>query len=172
MDHQPRELVQRSLGKFPEAARILRQRRQPSSSLYPQYDLYSVGVNYNGVPGALISQIGNKDLTWERTFTPRAESASTPTSSTTVCASTSTGTTRTPTTLSTQCPSPYLVGVTSIYRNIGKMRNRGIELTIGGEIIATRDWTWSLEANLTTNKTSSATSTSRKKPTAQWWSSP
>ena len=69
-------------------------------------------------------------------------------------------------------PVTYLVGVTSIYRNIGKMRNRGIELTIGGEIIATRDWTWSLEANLTTNKTSSATSTSRKKPTAQWWSSP
>ena len=62
-------------------------------------------------------------------------------------------------------------GRQSIYRNIGKMRNRGIELTIGGGS-SPRDWTWSLEANLTTNKTSSATSTSRKKPTAQWWSSP
>ena len=39
------------------------------TSLYPQYDLYSVGVKYDGAAGALISVIGNKDLTWERTFT-------------------------------------------------------------------------------------------------------
>lgn len=39
------------------------------SALYPQYDLYSVSASYNGEPGALISVIGNKDLTWERTYT-------------------------------------------------------------------------------------------------------
>lgn len=120
------------------------------SSLYPQYDLYSVGVNYNGVPGALISQIGNKDLTWERTFTGGVGLDANffndrlrvnfdwynKNTDNVIYA----------------VPVTGLVGVTSIYRNIGKMRNRGIELTIGGEIIATRDWTWSLEANLTTNK--------------------
>ena len=33
------------------------------TSLYPSYSLYSVGATYNENPGALISQIGNKDLT-------------------------------------------------------------------------------------------------------------
>ena len=39
------------------------------SSLYPQYDLYSVSSSYNENSGALISVIGNKDLTWEKTYT-------------------------------------------------------------------------------------------------------
>ena len=39
------------------------------TSLYPQYDLYSISTSYNGIPSALISQIGNKDLTWEKTYT-------------------------------------------------------------------------------------------------------
>lgn len=39
------------------------------TSLYPSYSLYSVGASYNEQSGALISQIGNKDLTWEKTFT-------------------------------------------------------------------------------------------------------
>lgn len=38
------------------------------SSLYPQYDLYSVSSSYNENSGALISVIGNKDLTWEKTY--------------------------------------------------------------------------------------------------------
>ncbi len=36
------------------------------TSLYPSYSLYSVGAKYNEQSGALISQIGNKDLTWEK----------------------------------------------------------------------------------------------------------
>lgn len=39
------------------------------SSLYPQYDLYSISAKYNGTSAALISQIGNKELTWEKTYT-------------------------------------------------------------------------------------------------------
>ncbi|MBD5244084.1 MAG: TonB-dependent receptor [Barnesiella sp.] len=120
------------------------------SSLYPQYDLYSVGVNYDGVPGALISQIGNKDLTWERTFTGGVG----------VDANFFNDRLRvnvdwynkSTDNVIYAVPVTGLVGVTSIYRNIGKMRNRGFEVTVGGEIIATRDWTWSLEANFTTNK--------------------
>lgn len=38
-------------------------------SKYPQYGLYSVSSNYNGIPAILISQVGNKDLTWEQTYT-------------------------------------------------------------------------------------------------------
>ena len=38
-------------------------------SKYPQYGLYSVSSNYNGIPAILISQVGNKNLTWEQTYT-------------------------------------------------------------------------------------------------------
>lgn len=120
------------------------------SSLYPQYDLYSVGVSYNGVPGALISQIGNTELTWERTFTGGVG----------IDANFFNDRLRinldwynkNTDNVIYAVPVTGLVGVTSIYRNIGKMRNTGFEVTIGGEIIATRDWTWGIEANFTTNK--------------------
>lgn len=32
------------------------------------------------------------------------------------------------------------------------MSNQGIELTIGGDLIRTKDWTWSMEATLGHNK--------------------
>ena len=35
---------------------------------------------------------------------------------------------------------------------MGEISNKGIELTIGGDIIRTKDWNWSLEANLGHNK--------------------
>lgn len=120
------------------------------SSLYPQYDLYSVGVNYDGSAGALISVIGNPDLTWERTYTfdvgfdanffnERLRS-----SFDFYIKNTDN--------ILYSVPVTGLVGVTSIYRNVGKMRNTGIELNIGGDIIATRDWTWTVDMNLTHNK--------------------
>ncbi len=120
------------------------------NSLYPQYDLYSVGVNYNGNAGALISQIGNTDLTWERTFTAGVG----------IDANFFNDRLRVnldwynknTDNVIYAVPITGLVGVTSIYRNIGKMRNTGFEISLGGDIIATRDWLWSVEANLTTNK--------------------
>lgn len=116
------------------------------SSLYPQYDLYSVSTSYNGKSGALISSIGNKDLTWEETFT--------------------TGLGLDATLFENRLrfnvdyyikntdnilysvPITGLTGVTSIWRNIGKMRNTGIEIAVGGDIIRTKDLIWSVEANI------------------------
>ena len=116
------------------------------SSLYPQYDLYSVSAGYNEKPGALISQIGNKDLTWEKTFT--------------------TGVGIDANFLDSRLrltfdfydkntdgvlyavPVTGLVGVTSIWRNIGKVQNRGYEISLGADIIRNRDWLWNIEFNL------------------------
>lgn len=120
------------------------------SSLYPQYDLYSASSKYNEASGALISQIGNKDLTWEKTYTfgvgldaaffanrlrfnfdwydKRTDN------------------------ILYMVPISGLAGVTSIWKNVGKMKNTGIEMTIGGDIVRTQDWTWSIEANIGHNK--------------------
>jgi len=38
------------------------------SALYPQYDLYSLGNTYNGLPAPTPSQLGNDDLAWERSY--------------------------------------------------------------------------------------------------------
>ena len=120
------------------------------SSLYPQYDLYSVSASYQGSAGALISQIGNKDLTWEKTYT--------------------TGVGIDANFLDNRLrltfdyynkntdgvlyavPVTGLVGVTSIWRNVGKVNNSGIELSIGADIIRNRDWLWNIEFNLGHNK--------------------
>ena len=120
------------------------------SSLYPQLDLYSVGVNYDGVAGALISQIGNSDLTWERTYTTGVG----------IDANffnnrlrlTADWYLKNTDNVLYAVPVTGIIGVTSIWRNIGKMRNTGFEVSIGGEIIDTKDWTWGIEANFTTNK--------------------
>lgn len=122
------------------------------SSLYPQYDLYSVAssYSYSGVPGALISQIGNKDLTWEQTKTfdlgldlmawenrLRVNFDWYVKNTDNILYS---------------VPVSGLTGVTRLWKNIGQMKNTGIELSIGGDIIRTKDWTWSVDANIGHNK--------------------
>ena len=120
------------------------------SSLYPQYTLYAASSSYDGTPGALFSQIGNKDLTWEKTYT--------------------TGVGIDANFLDNRLrltfdyynkdtdgvlyavPVTGLVGVTSVWRNVGKVQNTGIELSIGADIIRNRDWLWNVEFNLGHNR--------------------
>lgn len=122
------------------------------SALYPQYDLYSVSSSssYNGVPGALINQKGNKDLTWEKTYTAG------------VGIDASFFNNRLWTTLDYydkntdnilyRVPISGLTGITSIWQNIGEMNNKGIELNIGGEIIRQDNFQWSVNFNMGHNK--------------------
>lgn len=118
------------------------------SDLYPQYDLYSVSASssYNGNPGALISQIGNRNLTWEKTYT------------TGLGVDAAFLNDRLWTTIDVydkktdnilyRVPISGLTGVTSIWQNIGEMSNKGIEVNIGGDIIRKEDLKWSLNINM------------------------
>lgn len=116
--------------------------------LYPQYDLYSAGktYSYNGIPGLLISQVGNKDLTWEKTYTTGVgvdvnlfdnrlylvgDFYNKYTSN-----------------ILYKVPVTGITGVTRLWQNVGEMVNRGFEFTLGGDIIRTRDWKWSLDFNM------------------------
>lgn len=118
------------------------------SSLYPQYDLYAVSTSagYNENPGALISQIGNKDLTWEKTYTTGVG----------IDASFLENRVRltfdyyekNTDNILYRVPITGLTGVTSIWQNIGEMENKGIEIGIGGDIIRNQDLTWILDLNL------------------------
>ena len=118
-------------------------------TLYPQYDLYSASSDYNENPGALISQVGNANLTWEKTYTTglgidasffdrlrinldfyfkKTDNLLHP------------------------VPVSGLTGVTRIWRNIGELQNKGIELTLGADLIQTKDWHWGLDFNIGHNK--------------------
>lgn len=116
------------------------------SDLYPQYDLYSVSSSYDGNSGALISQIGNKDLTWEKTYTAGIG----------LDAMMFENRLRfnfdyyikNTDNILYKVPVSGLTGVTSIWKNIGEMKNTGFEITLGGDIIRTKDWTWSLDLNV------------------------
>ncbi len=118
------------------------------SSLYPQFDLYSAGISsgYNGVPGVLISQIGNKGLTWEETATTglgidgaffdnrlrvNLDVYDKNTDN-----------------ILYRVPVSSLTGVRSVWKNIGQMNNRGFEITVGGDLIRKNDLLWSVDINL------------------------
>lgn len=118
--------------------------------LYPQYAVYSISANYDGIPGTLISQLGNPNLTWEQTstfglgldanlFNNRLHIVLDYYNKYT-------------TDVLYRTPISGITGVTSRWQNVGEISNKGIELTIGGDIIRSKDWNWSLEANLGHNK--------------------
>lgn len=123
------------------------------TELYGNYDIYSTNsqYSYNGGIGALISgRLGNKTMTWETTYTTNVGlDASLWNSrlnlSVDLYDKATSG-------LLWSTPLPSVWGVTSVYRNVGNVNNRGIEFSIDGDIIRTKDWRWNIGANIGANK--------------------
>ena len=117
--------------------------------MYPHQALYSLTTGYNENPGALISQISNPDLSWEKTFTTglgldisflkrynlTLDYYDKDTSD-----------------LLYQVPLPGVIGVTSIWKNVGAVNNKGFEATISADLIDSDNLKWSVEANIGFNK--------------------
>lgn len=49
-------------------------------------------------------------------------------------------------------PLPVTTGYLNIYSNVGELENRGVEISLGGRIISTKDFSWDLDINWATNK--------------------
>lgn len=47
---------------------------------------------------------------------------------------------------------PYTTGFATNFMNIGSIRNRGLELQLEGTVIRTRDWRWTVGANISFNR--------------------
>ena len=116
---------------------------------YASLGLYEGGYNYNGMPGTAPTQISNNDLTWEaqksfnigldfQLFKGRLGGTveyyekntkdlllSTPLSSTT--------------------------GFTKTTKNIGSIRNRGIEVSLNGTAVNVDGFVWTVDANVSKN---------------------
>lgn len=119
------------------------------SALYPQYDLYSISQSYNTRPGALISQIGNKDLTWEKSYTAGVGVDATLFDRVRLTLDYYEKKTDN---LLYQVPVSGLTGVTAIWKNVGEVNNRGFEVTAGVDVIKTKDLLWSINANIGLNR--------------------
>jgi len=118
-------------------------------SLYPQYDLYSVSQNYNGIPGALIYQKGSQKISWEKSYTTGLGLDATLFNRFRLTMDVYDKNTSD---LLYPVPVSGVTGVTSIWANVGKVNNQGVELTLGVDIIKTKDLLWSIDANIGLNR--------------------
>ncbi|MCM1355182.1 MAG: SusC/RagA family TonB-linked outer membrane protein, partial [Staphylococcus sp.] len=104
-------------------------------------------TNAGGHPAAIPNTLGNKNITWEKggnlnygvdfsLFNERLTG-------------TIEGFYRKTSDMLFSFPLPPSYGYTSYYDNVGDMVNKGFEIDLHGDIIRTRDITWSVNANLT-----------------------
>lgn len=118
-------------------------------SLYPQYALYTISGGYDGIPGAIMSQIGNKDLTWEKTFTSGIGLDAAFFDVVTLNLDYYQKRT---TDLLYNVPVSAVTGWSVNYKNIGEVQNKGFEATLGVDIIKSKDWNWNVSGNIAMNK--------------------
>ena len=122
---------------------------QSLPSLYAARGYYAAGYNYNQTPGMVPAGIENPDLTWETsrkfdvgfdlnlwnrlnvTFDYYNEDTAD---------------------ALYQVPLSMTTGMSSTWQNIGKIRNRGVELGLRGVVFANKDLSVSLFGNLTYNQ--------------------
>ncbi|QES90385.1 SusC/RagA family TonB-linked outer membrane protein [Rhizosphaericola mali] len=117
---------------------------------YSSVKYYTYGSNYNNQAGMVISNVGNPDLTWEKNkifdigldwaFFENRLSGSIDYYN------------RATSNLLISVPLSYTTGYTSgELMNVGSMRNRGLEFTINGTPIKTKDFSWDVSFNISHN---------------------
>mgnify|MGYP001191534903 CR=1 FL=1 len=118
-------------------------------SPYNALALVGSGLKYDGHPGIAPTTVGNDDLTWEsmktlnigvstkvfNRFSIELEFYN-----------------RHSEDMLMAYPLSYTTGHGSNVENVASMRNRGVDLTLGVDILKTKDFFWSASANLNYNK--------------------
>lgn len=116
---------------------------------YPQYFLYDT-QSYDEVPGGIITQIENKDLTWEKTYTTGLGLDLTLFERLDISLDYYNKNTSN---LLYEVPLPSVTGLNKSWQNVGSVRNRGFEVTISYDVLpGVKDWDWSVSANLGLNR--------------------
>ncbi|NER17831.1 SusC/RagA family TonB-linked outer membrane protein [Spongiivirga citrea] len=107
---------------------------------------YVPGATYNGVSGIAPSRLGNSSIKWEETeslnlgldlgmFKNRLRLNLD-------------FWTKTTTDLLANVPLPEESGFASVRRNVGSLENRGIDISLGGTILKTADFSWNSSFNI------------------------
>ncbi|KIA93024.1 hypothetical protein OC25_15130 [Pedobacter kyungheensis] len=118
---------------------------------YQSFGLYNLNAaaSYNGQTGAFPTQIANPDLTWEksRTYNLGLDFSLFKRIDVTIDAYDKRNSD-----LLFAVPLPSTVGYANIRRNIGAIRNRGIEFTINSKNIQLKDFNWETNFNMSFNR--------------------
>ncbi len=117
-------------------------------SLYPHLALYTTD-KYNEIPGGIISQIENKDLTWEKTYTTGVGLDISLFQRLNITLDYYHKNTSN---LLYQVPLPAVTGVSQAWRNVGSLKNDGFEANVGVNIIENKDWAWNVDVNIGLNR--------------------
>lgn len=120
------------------------------SSNFGWRNLVSYGSRYMDDAGGGLSTLGNEDLTWETNHTTNIGIDFS------MFESRLYGTielfNRDSRDVLQSVPISRVTGFTSILRNIGEINNKGIEVSLGYDIIRNEDWRWGLSVNLASVK--------------------
>ncbi|HEU0112853.1 MAG TPA: TonB-dependent receptor [Flavisolibacter sp.] len=117
---------------------------------YDAMALYGYGANYNGAPGSVPSNVGDSSLTWElnKPFNIGFDVS--------VLQSRLNLTvdyyTRKSEDLLLDVPLSRTSGFNTATRNLGSMKNTGVEVTINATPVRTNDFSWLVDFNFATNK--------------------
>ena len=128
---------------------------QTGNSSFPSYTAiaqFGTGFNYNGQPGIALSNVGDPNLTWEKSNSGNVGLDFG------LWKDRLTGTVeyyhRETVGLLTTVPFSYTAGISGQNENIGTVVNQGIEVTLGGRPVVTRDFVWAISFNIAHNKNS------------------
>ncbi|WP_143961835.1 SusC/RagA family TonB-linked outer membrane protein [Litoribacter populi] len=117
-----------------------------SANYFAYQSFYGLGFNNFVYPGAVISSLENRSLNWEKnqTFNMGFDFGINQKLEGTIEVFQ-----RNSTDLLFDVPLPASTGISSITSNVGRMRNRGIELNLGWNAIRTMDFDYRIDLNLT-----------------------
>ena len=120
------------------------------SGLYKYQAFYNLDNNNAGEPGIVLSSLATPDLTWE------TKAASDVALEFGLFKSRLRGSVEyfynNTTNLLFNVPLPISIGITSFAKNVGSLNNRGIEITIGGDIVKSKNFNWDANLNFSTTK--------------------
>lgn len=116
---------------------------------YRYTNTYSI-INSVNNPGVVANTMGNKDISWEKNgnFSTGLEFAVLNNR----LSGTFEGFYRTTKDMLMYFPLPTSYGFTGYYANVGNMMNGGLSLELTGTPVKTRDFTWTINANITYQK--------------------
>lgn len=116
---------------------------------YPYQTLYELGVNNSSEEGILFKNKGNPDLKWETQVT---KDIALEFGFFDVVSGTVEVFFKQSRDLLFDVPQTVSSGIVSIWKNIGKVNNNGVEFDLNFKLVDTKNWHWNLGVNATTVK--------------------
>lgn len=119
------------------------------SDLYPHLELFSLNAQYDGNPAAVAASLGNPNLTWEKTAASNFGLEIGLFNRIDIAAEYYIKNT---TDLLHFVPLPNISGFDGYFDNIGSVLNKGVELTLGADVLKAKDLNWRLDFNIGFNR--------------------